>query len=179
MPRAKKATAPPEPPSNDQLTGVITRLRDQVQELATKNQDLADRNEQLNARKTKPARKFETEKIRVNGFVITVAGKDATDDEVWIERVGDSVVILTGQAAEDRRNGRQVDTPSLSASSGTALRSTRGGDESWSNLDAIGGSRLGLGPSVGLSDEQKAKAFAKNPLEQMADQIAETGTAPS
>lgn len=149
----KKAEA--KPVAIDEPTQkLITRLRDQVQALAGDKHALEQENALLKTAKQRPSRKFETEKIRVNGFTISVAGKDCDENDVWIERVGDSVVILTGRAAEDRRNGHA--TAPVMALSATATRSTP--DGSWTNLStAAGASPVGLGPSPNMTDDEKAK----------------------
>lgn len=74
--------------------GEIEQLRDMVRELTTPKD-----------------RPFRTRKIPHGALDVTVRGAEATESEVWIEHVGEHLLILVGAAARRARGGGGVEQP--------------------------------------------------------------------
>lgn len=51
---------------------------------------------------------FETRTYPLGGFRVRIEGKGKNEQEIWIEQVGDRLLVLVGEAATARRNGPLV-----------------------------------------------------------------------
>jgi hypothetical protein len=58
-------------------------------------------------------RKFRKRTYPIGGFDVSIAGVGCSEEEIWIEQVGDRLLILVGAAAERRRAGLSDESISL------------------------------------------------------------------
>lgn len=119
----------------------------------------------------------------VNGFIVKITGPKRFEDEIWIEAIGDTVVILTGKKAAARWAGDEsvvvrAAAPRLASFSQDA---PQGGEQG----QYFGPPTLpiGLGPGSRMSEEDSTKLLAGDlsvlgQLEDIATQIAHGNTNP-
>jgi len=112
----------------------------------------------------------------VNGFVATITGKGRFEDEIWIEVIGDTLVILTGRKARERWCGDEGAVASAVAYNPAPPPQQQGGESSYFGPPAE--SPIGLGAhNPRLNAEESARLAAGDmsvlqTLESMATRIA-------
>jgi hypothetical protein len=143
-----------------QLEKRIEKLREQLKDVVQDRDALRQQLADATGPKKREPKPFIARKFPINGFVVSITGKGCMEEEIFVQVLGDTIVVDTGDAATIARSGGHSVTP-VRAGARPALRAVpKPEEESWSNV----ADPTGLGPSPKAAPEAVAKALQTGDL---------------